>query len=267
MLRPAKTSSDSLELSVERADGRDSAPQSRWRIPAHYAPTLALDRVSGTRHVVGNDVRANAVVTSVGRIGSDTVKTTHLSAGVAAGRPLHTYRDGTSLIATFHGSYGARQMLLTMLGVYPFRWDVWHVVKGERRGIGLLPGMPECGGPDDALLCVARGRSGVTLWRLDGRGPSAASSLGMLPAGLNVWDIGTDGRLAAASHDGGTLAIVDAGLGRATRIILGGDVRLQGAPQGSGSYSHAADVAIGPDVMAVLVVREQKSEVMLYRVR
>jgi hypothetical protein len=59
-------------------------------------------------------------VTSIGRIGSDSVKTTRFSSASLGGRPLHTYRDGTSLIATLHGSGGTGQMLLALLGFYPF---------------------------------------------------------------------------------------------------------------------------------------------------
>ncbi|MDQ3950104.1 MAG: hypothetical protein M3282_07140, partial [Gemmatimonadota bacterium] len=266
VLRPASASGDSLELSVERAEGSDSVPSWRRTIPAYYAPTLVLDRATGTWRVSGHDASAGAVVTSVGRIGSDSVKTTRLSGALLGGRPLHTYRDGTSLIATLHGSYGTRQMLLSLLGFFPFRWDVWHVVNGERRSVGALPGVPECSGRDETLLCVARGPSGVTLWRIGASGTAAPAALGALPAGLDLWDIGTDGRIAATGRDGGTLAIVDAGLGRGTRIALGGGgVQLQGAP--SGSVSHATDVAVGPDVVAMLAVRDGKSEVTFYRVR
>jgi hypothetical protein len=226
---------------------------------------LILDRETGTWRVTGHDVRAGAIVTSIGRIGSDSVKTTRLSGALVGSHPLHTYRDGTSLIATLHGSsYGIKQMLLAMLGFFPFRWDVWHVVNGERRIVGTLPGAAGCGGRDEMVLCVVRGRSGLTLWRIGARGSAAPASLGALPAGLDLWDIGTDGRIGAAGRDGGMLTIVDADLGRGTRIELGGGVQLQGAPN---SVSYATDVAIGPGLVAMLVVREGKSEVTLYRVK
>jgi hypothetical protein len=191
--------------------------------------------------------------------------TTRLSGALLGGRPLHTYRDGTSLITTLNASYSRGQMLLTMFGFYPFRWDVWHVVNGERRSAGALPGFPECGGRDETVLCLVRGQSGVTLWRLGPGADATAASLGVLPAGLDLWDIGADGRIAAAGRDARTLAVVDAGLRRGTRIALGSGVRLQGAPVGAMSY--ASDVAVGPDVVAMLVVREGKSEVTVYRVK
>jgi hypothetical protein len=115
------------------------------------------------------------------------------------------------------------------------------------------------------LLCVVRERSGVTLWRLGVGTDAAPTSLGMLPAGLDLWDIGTDGRIAATGRDGATLAIVDAGHRRGTRMALDGGVRLQDAPAGSMSY--ATDVAVGRNVVAMLVVREAKSEVTVYRVK
>jgi hypothetical protein len=266
VLRPSAASGDSLELSVERAEGGDSTSSWRQTIPAYYAPSLALDRTSGAWRVTGHDVTAGAAVTSVGRIGSDSIKTTRLSGALLGGRPLHTYRDGTSLITTLHGSYGPGQVLLTMFGFYPFRWDVWHVMNGERRSVGALPGFAECGGRDETLLCVVRGRSsGVTLWQLGAGADAAPASLGVLPAGLDLWDIGADGRIAVARRDASTLAIVDARLRRGTRITLGGGVRLQGAPVGSTSY--ASDVAVGADVVAMLVVSDGKSEVTLYRVK
>jgi Zn-dependent protease with chaperone function len=267
-LRPAAASGDSLELSVEGAESGDSTSSWRRTIPAYYAPSLSLDRTTGTWRVTGHDVTAGAAVTAVGRIGSDTIKTTRLSGALLGGRPLHTYRDGTSLITTLHGSsssYGTRQILLGLLGFFPFRWDVWRVVDGERRSVGELPGYPECGGRDETLLCVVRGRSGVTLWQLGAGADTSPASLGALPGGLDLWDIGTDGRIAAAGRDGNTLAIVDAGLGRGTRIALGGGVRLQGAP--AGTISYATDVAVGPGIVAVLVMRERKSEVTFYRVK
>jgi hypothetical protein len=269
VLRPAAASGDSLELSVERAERSGSVASWRRTIPASYAPTLTLDRATGTWRVTGYDAKAGAVVTSVGRIGSDSVRTTRLSGALLGGRPLYTYRDGTSLIATLRGSsYGRGQMLLAMFGFFPFRWDVWHVVNGERRSAGVLPGFPECGGVaggDETLLCVVRGRSGVTLWRVGAGGTAAPASLGVLPTGLDLWDTGTDGRIAATGRDGTTLAIVDAGLGRGTRIALGGGVQLQGAP--SGPVSYTTDVAVGPNVVAMLAVRDGKSEVTFYRVR
>jgi Zn-dependent protease with chaperone function len=265
VLRPARASEDSLELSVERAEGRDSVSSWRRTIRAYAAPALVLDRATGTWRVTGHDVRAGALVTSVGRIGSDSVKRTRASVGVLDGRPLYTYRDGTSLIVALHeSSYGVRQML-AMRGYVPFGWDVWHVVNGERRNVGPLPGMPECGGRDEMLLCVAHGRTATTLWRVGASGSATRASPGALPSELDVWDIGTDGRVAASSRDGGTLAILDAGLKRGTRITLSDGVQLQGAP--SGSVSYVVDVAIAPTVAATLVVRDKKSEVRLYRVK
>jgi hypothetical protein len=265
VLRPAESHGDSLVLSVERAVAGDSLRSWHLTIPAYYAPALALDRTTGTWRVTGHDVTAGAAVTTVGRIGSDSIKTTRLSGTLFGGRPLHTYRDGTSLITTLHASSGRGQMLLTMFGFYPFRWDVWHVVNGERRSAGALPGFPECGGRDETLLCVVRGRSGVTLWQLGAGTDATPAPLGVLPAGLDLWDISTDGRIAAAGRDANTLAIVDAGFKRGRRIALGGGVRLQGAPVGSVSY--ATDVAVGPEVAAILVVHEGKSEVTFYRVK
>ena len=265
VLRPAPASGDSLELSVEPATGSDSVASWRRTIPAYYAPTLGFDHTTGAWRVTGHDVTAGAVVTSIGSVGSDSIRTTQLSGALLGGRPIHTYRDGTSLITTLHGSYGRGQMLLTMLGFYPFSWDVWHVVNGERRGLGALPGVPECGGRDETLFCVVRGRSGLTLWQLGSGTDVLPASLGVLPTGLDLWDIGADGRIAAAGRDANTLAIVDPGLRRGTRIALGTGVRLQGSAAGSTSY--AADVAIGPDLVAVLVVVGGKSEVMVYRVK
>jgi hypothetical protein len=265
VLRPAAVSGDSLELSLERAEGSDSVPSWRRTIPAYHAPTLTLDRTTGTWRVTGHDVTAGAVVTSVGRIGRDSIHTTRLSGTLLGGRPLHTYRDGTALITTLHGSNGRGQMLLTMFGFYPFRWDVWHVVNGEHRGAGAFPGLPECGGRDETLLCVVRGRSGVTLWQLGGGGDAAPASLGVLPPGLDLWDIGADGRIAAAGRDASTIAVVDAGLRRGTRIALGSGVRLQGSP--AGPIVYATDVAAGPDIVAMLVIREGKPEVTFYRMK
>jgi heat shock protein HtpX len=268
LLRPTPTSGDSLDLSVERAEVRErSDGVASWRltIPAYYAPTLTVDRITGTWRVTGHDVTAGTAVTAVGRIGSDSSRTTRLSGALLGGRPLHTYRDGTSLITTLHASYGVGQMLLTTFGFYPSRWDVWHVANGERRSAGALPGLPECGGRDEALLCLVRGRSGVTLWQLGLPADPTPTSLGVFPTGLDLWDIDTDGRIAAAGRDASTLAIVDAGLRRGTRVALGGGVRLQGAT--AGSISHATDVAIAPGVVAMLVVREGKSEVTFYRVK
>jgi hypothetical protein len=135
--------------------------------------------------------------------------------------------------------------------------------------MGALPGLPDRGGTsdrDETLLCVVRGRSGVTLWRLATRGDPSPTSLGRLPAGLDeLWDIGADGRIAAAARDGNTLAVVDAGLGRGTRITFGDGVQLQGAQRAYTSY--AIDVAVASDVVAILFVREGKSEVTFYRVK
>ena len=273
LLRPSPTSADSLDLSVERADGGDSRAPWRLAIPAYYAPTLMVSRAAGTWRVTGYDVDASAIVTSVGRIGSDSVTTTKLAGGLVGGRPLHTYRDGTSLVATLPGWSGPGTIFLSMLGIYPFRWNVWHVVNGERRSMGALPGLPECGGTserDEALLCVVRGRSRVTLWRLGTRERAGVASLGALPPGFDLWDIGADGRVAAASHNGSTLAVIDAGLGRGKRIALGGaggtggTVQLQGAPAGSAVY--ATDVAVASDMVAVLVARNGNAEVTFYRV-
>jgi Zn-dependent protease with chaperone function len=265
VLRPAESHGDSLVLSVERAVAGDSVRSWHLTIPAYYAPALALDRTTGTWRVTGHDVTAGATVTTVGRIGSDSIKTTRLSGALLGGRPLHTYRDGTSLITTLHASSSRGRMLLTMFGFYPFRWDVWHVVNGERRTAGALPGFPECGGRDEALLCIVRGQSGMTLWQLGAGTDATPASLGVLPSGLDLWDIAADGRIAAAGRDASALAIVDAGRKRGTRIALGGGVRLQGAPVGSISY--ATDVAVTSDVVAMLVVHEGKSEVTFYRVK
>jgi Zn-dependent protease with chaperone function len=268
VLRPTPASGDSLDLSVERAEG-DTVAMWRRTIPAYYAPTLTLDRVTGTWRVTGHDVHAGTAVTTVGRIGSDSITTTRLAAGLLGGRPLHTYRDGTSLIATLHGSSGPGLMLLSMFGFYPFRWDVWHVANGQRHSMGALPGLPDCGTTserDETLLCVVRGRSGVTLWRFATRGDAGPTSLGRLPAGLDeLWDIGADGRIAAAARDGNTVAVVDVGLGRGTRITFSGGVQLQSAQRASTSY--ATDVAVASGVVAILSVREGKSEVTFYRVR
>ncbi|MFN2567195.1 MAG: hypothetical protein ABR499_19545 [Gemmatimonadaceae bacterium] len=123
VLRPSPGSNDSLEIAVERAEGRDAARPWRRVIPGYFAPTLAVDRVAGTWRVAGHNVRAGTVVTSAGRIGSDTVRTTEFPGAVLGGRPLHTYRDGTVLVTTPHGSYDAWQMLLAMFGFYGLRWD------------------------------------------------------------------------------------------------------------------------------------------------
>jgi hypothetical protein len=105
----------------------------------------------------------------------------------------------------------------------------------------------------------------MTLWQLGAGADAKPTSLGMLPAGLELWDIGVDGRIAAAGRDASTLAIVDAGLRRGMRISLGGGVQLQGAP--AKPISYATDVAVGPGLVAMLVVREGKSEVTFYRVK
>jgi hypothetical protein len=219
--------------------------------------------------VIGHEFEADTVVILTGRVGGDSVTTIRLrhSAAALGGRPLHTYRDGTSLVATLH-SYGTPQMLLAAFGYFPFRWNVWRIANGERESVGELPGLPECGlasERDETLLCVARGHARHTLWRLGARGVEGASRLGALPPSLDVWDIGADGRVAASSRDGGTLAVIDAGTGRGTRVALGGGVQLQGA--GSTSTPYTAAVAVAPDVVATLVVRDRKSEVTFYRVR
>ncbi len=268
VLRPTPTSGDSLDLTIERVEGVNSPVSWRRTIPAYYAPTLMLDQATGTWRVNGYDTGASAVVTTVGRIGSDSVRTTRLSSGLVGGRPLHTYRDGTSLVATLHGSFGWGRMVLSMFGFYPFRWDVWQVANGERRKVAELPGLPECGSSssqDDVVLCVVQGRAGVTLWRFAGRDRATVSSLGQLPVGSDRWDIGGNGRIAAVSRDGSTLAIVDANTGRGTRIPLAGGIQQQGSPAGQTSF--ASDVAVASDVVATLVVRGGKAEVRFYRVK
>jgi hypothetical protein len=157
-----------------------------------------------------------------------------------------------------------------MFGFYPFRWEVWRVVNGERRSMGTLPGMPECGpaGGDRAeepVLCLAQGRSGMSLWRLDARNAVGPTPLGALPSNLDLWDIGPDGRVAVGSRDGSALAVVDAASGRGTRVSLGGGVRLQSAGPVSNAYT--MDVASAPGLIATLVMRDGKSEVTFYRVR
>jgi hypothetical protein len=267
VLRPAATSEDSLELAVEPAEASERGDAvASWRrtIPAYYAPTLSLDRATGTWRVTAYDVTVSAAVTTVGKIGSDNVKTTQLSGTLGGGRPLHTYRDGTSLITTLRGSQGRHRMLLVLLGFHSFQWEVWRVTDGERRSAGVLPGLPECGGRDDALLCVVRGRA-VTVWQLGAGVDATPRPIAVLPTKLDLWDIAADGRIAAASYDGTMLAIVDAGLGRGTRIALGGGVQLQSAQPVS--TSHATDLAVAPGIVALLVVRGGMSEVRLYRVK
>jgi Zn-dependent protease with chaperone function len=266
-LRPSRASDDSLELSVESADSSKSVGAWRRKILAYYAPTLAVDRAAGTWRVMGHDLEAGLIVILTGRVGGDSVTTIRHSVAALGGRPLHTYRDGTSLVATVRG-YGAPQMLLAMFGFFSFRWDIWRVADGGRESVGELPGVPECGRAgdgDETLLCVVRGSSANTLWRLGGRGVGAASRLGALPAGLDLWDIGADGRVAAGSRDGGRLALIDAGTRRGTRVALGGGVQLQS--EGPTSTPYTAAVAVAPDVVATLMVRDRKSEVTFYRVR
>jgi hypothetical protein len=267
VLRPTPTSGDSLDLSVERIDLGDSSAVWRRTIPAHYLPTLMLDRATDTWRVNGYDTQASAFVTSVGRIGSDSVSTTRLTNGLVGGRPLHTYRDGTSLIATLHGTFGWGRMVLSMFGFYPYRWDIWHVANGERRSMGDVPGLPECGGTsnqDDAAVCVVQEHSGMTLWSIS-RDRAAATPLGRLATDAGRWDIGPNGRVGAVSRDGNTLALVDAMTRRGTRIPLGDGVQLQGTT--ARSLAFTTDVAVASDVVATLVVRDGKSEVTFYRVK
>jgi Zn-dependent protease with chaperone function len=269
VLRPLAESDDSLELSLERASGGDSTRLWRLVIPAYYAPNLALDRANGTWRVTGYDVEARTAVTSLGRVGGDSITTTRLAGELLGGRPVHTYPDGTSLIATLHGSFGKRQMLLAMLGFYPYRWDIWRVGNGQRRSVATLPGLPECGaaGPlDGSVVCVARGRSGVSLWGLSPADNTNPTPLGDLPGSFDLWDIGPDGRLAGATRDGTALVIVDARAGRATRIALdGGGVRLQSATHEPDSFT--IDVASATGLVGTLVTRGGKSEATFYRVR
>ena len=266
VLRPTPTSGDSLDLSVERVAVGDSTATWRRTIPAYFAPTLMLDRVTGTWRVNGYDTEGSAFVTSVGRIGSDSVSTTRLTQGLVGGRPLHTYRDGTSLIATLHGTFGWGRMMLSMFGFYPYRWDIWHVANGVRRSVGDVPGLPECGAAsnqDDTAVCVVQGRSGMTLWSIS-RDSTGATPLGTLATDADRWDIGANGRVAAISRDGDMLALVDATTRRGTRISLGG-VQLQGTT--APSLTFTTDVAVASDIVATLVVREGKSEVILYRLK
>jgi hypothetical protein len=266
ILRPTATSGDSLDLSIEQADAADTSATWRLRIPAYYAPSLTLDRPSGIWRVTGHDVDAGSVVTTVGRIGSDSVSATRLSRDLVGGRPLHTYRDGSALIGTMHGSFGTVQMALTMFGLYPFRWDVWHVATSQRRKVATLPGLPDCGMAnerDQTLLCVVRGRSGLTLWRF--RSPDVVESLGALPKDAERWDIGANGRVVSTTREGTVLAIVDAATGRGSRVTVGGGVQQQGTA--AESFSYATDVATASGVVATLVIRDQKSEVTFYRVK
>ena len=268
VLRPTPTSGDSLDLSVERTGGADSTTTWRRTIPAYYLPTLTLDRATGIWRVNGYDTEGSASVTSVGRIGSDSVTTTRLTEGLVGGRPLHSYRDGSSLIATLQDSgLGWGTMVLSMLGFYEYRWSVWHVANGERRSIGEVPGLPECGAvssQSDDAVCVVQGRSGMTLWSIP-RGATAATPHGTLASRADRWDIGANGRVAAVSRDGNVLTLVDATIKRGTRIDLGGGVQQQG--RSTQSLSFTADVAVASDIVATLVVRDGKSEVTFYRVK
>jgi hypothetical protein len=268
-LRASPVSDDSLELSLEPADGGKSATAWRRTIPAFYSPTIAVDRAAGTWSMMGHDLEAGLVVILTGRVGGDSVTTIRHSVASIGGRPLHTYRDGTSLVATF-GTSGTPQMVLAAFGLFPFRWDIWRIVDGKRESVGTLPGPPECGRAgehDETLLCVVRGRTGNTLWRFRARGVGAPSRLGELPRGLDRWDVSADGQVAAGAYDGSLLAVVDVASGRGTRIALGdrGGVQLQSAQTASRSYT--ADVAVAPGVVATLVVHDRKSEVTFYRVR
>jgi Zn-dependent protease with chaperone function len=269
-LRASPSSDDSLELSVEPADGSKSASAWRRAIPLSYAPTMVVDRAAGMWRVTGHDLEAGAVVIVTGKVGGDSVTTMRHLAATVGGRPLHVYRDGTPLIATFHTS-GTPRTLLTAFNFFSFRWDIWRVVDGKRESVGTVPGLgfPECaaaGGRDETLLCFVSSPSRNTLWRLGAQGVSL-SRLGELPAGLDLWDIGPDGRVAASSREGNTLAVVDVGTGRGTRVAVGGEVQLQSAQPTSTTRSYATDVAVAPGVVATLVVRDRKSEVTFYRVR
>ena len=268
IVRPLATSGDSLELSLEPARGDDSTRLWRRVIPAYYAPTLAVDRASELWRVTGYDVEAQTAVSSVGRVGGDTLATTRLANALVGGRPVHTYRDGSSLIATLHGSFGKRQMLLTMLGFSSYRWDIWRVVNGQRRDMGSLPGLPECAGMgagDDSVLCVARGRSGLSLWRLDTADPTRPTPIGALPQSFDLLDIAPDGRVAAATRDAKAVAVIHATTGRATRFDINGGVRLQSTSQAPDAY--IMDVGSASGLLAVLVTRGGKSELAFYRVR
>ncbi|MFN2567194.1 MAG: hypothetical protein ABR499_19540 [Gemmatimonadaceae bacterium] len=136
--------------------------------------------------------------------------------------------------------------------------------------MGTLPGLPECGAAgqgDERVLCMVRGRSGVSLWKVDARGFAGPAHLGALPLSFDLWDIGTDGQLAAAARDGSALVLVDASSGRGIRVALGGGIRLQSTQRQPLSTAYATDVAVAPGVVGMLVVGDQKSEVVFYRLR
>ena len=98
---------------------------------------------------------------------------------------------------------------------------------------------------------------------------AGAASLGALPPDLDLWDIGADGRVAAAARDGSSLAVFDPSSGRGTRVALGGGrggVQLQSATQPLPA-AIATSVAVAPGVVATLVVSDRKSEVTFYRVK
>jgi heat shock protein HtpX len=268
VLRPTAGSGDSLDLSIEAVAGRDATAAWKLTIPAYYAPTLTLDRRTETWRVIGYDVHGgNSVVISRGRIGSDSIGIARLPRALVNGRSLHIYRNGSSLVTSMNGSFGKVHMLLAVLGANPFKWDVWHLSDGRHRKVATLPGFPECGPiaeGDEAVLCVVRGRSGLTLWRIPTPTGDVIESLGALPSDIERWDIGANGQIVSASREGSMLAVVDASTGRGTRITLG-NVRQQGTPVQS--YSYTADVATAAGIVATLVVRDQKSEVTFYRLK
>jgi hypothetical protein len=241
-----------------------------WRrtIPAFYTPTLDLDRAAGTWRVAMHEDQTGGVVTVAGTVNGENITTTRLSGAQLAGRPLHTYRDGSSLVTTMPTSMLGPRMFLVALGFAPFRWDVWRVVaSGARTRVATLPGFPECdvaNERDETLLCIVRGQSGATLWRL-ARGGMSTTSLGLLPASVDYWRIGGRGRVASVTRDGSILSVVDATSGRGTRVTLRGGVQLQSASPQSVSYTRDVDVADG--IVGVLTVTDGTSEVTLYRIR
>jgi hypothetical protein len=184
-------------------------------------------------------------------------------------RPLHMYRDGTSLMTTLHGApgWGWGRLALTMLGFAGYSWDVWHIAtNGERRSVAEVPGLAECGpesDQSDAAVCVVTSRAGILMWSFPHDG--AATSLGRLSGPAGRWDIGANGRIAAVSYDGSMLMLVDATTKRGIRMALGDGVRQQGTTAASPAFT--ADVAVASDVVATLITRDGKSELTFYRVK